>query len=87
MSVPRLVGDSHVLGRVALDPHLLARPTCLHSERAPGALLAGEAVADRDPDRVALDLYRELPARAGRAPRRHLGTVQPGLAAGLASLK
>jgi hypothetical protein len=32
-------------------------------------------VADRDPDRVALGLDRELPARAGRTPRCHVGTV------------
>jgi hypothetical protein len=35
-------------------------------------------VADRDPDRIALDLDRELPARAGRAPRRHVGTLPRG---------
>jgi mannose-6-phosphate isomerase-like protein (cupin superfamily) len=70
-----VVGDPHVLARVALNPYLLARPACLHPERAPCAPLAGEAVADRDPDRVALDLDRELPARAGRTPRRHVGTV------------
>jgi hypothetical protein len=58
-----------VLGRVALDLHLRAGPACLHPERAPCAPLAGEAVADRDPDRVVLDLDRELPARAGSAPR------------------
>ena len=32
-------------------------------------------MADRDPQRVAVDLHRELPARAGRTPRRHAVTV------------
>ena len=45
-----LVGDSHVLGRVALDPHVFAGPARLHRERAARGLLAGETVADRDPD-------------------------------------
>ena len=64
------------------DAHVLAAPACLGPEHAPGAPLTGEAVADRDPDGVALDLDRELPARAGRAPRRHIGTVLDAALAG-----
>ena len=81
-----LVGDPHVLACIALNPHLLPGPACLHPEHAPCALLAGEAVADRDPDRVTLDLDRELPARAGRAPRRHVGRGPRRLSRGRGSV-
>lgn len=42
-----LVGAPDVLGRVALDPRMLAGPACLRPEHAACAPLAGKAVVPR----------------------------------------
>src|SRR5581483_9446324 len=49
-----VVRDPRVLAVSALDAHVLRRPARLDRERAPRAALAGEAVAHRDPRRVAV---------------------------------
>src|SRR5215471_1454929 len=57
-----LVGDADVLGVPAHDLDAILRPPRLHSERAAGPTLAGEAVTHRDPQRVALRRHPELAA-------------------------
>ena len=62
--LPFVVGVANVLLEVALDPEALAREPRLVPERAARAPLAGEAVADRDPNGIALDGDAELTAAA-----------------------
>ena len=47
------------------DLNLIRVEARLHPEGAPGPALAGEAVADRDGERLARHLELELPAVAG----------------------
>jgi hypothetical protein len=54
------VRDADVLPRDALGRHLLCVESRLHTEDASGSTLAGETVADRDPQRLALDREPEL---------------------------
>jgi hypothetical protein len=54
------VRDADVLTRDALGRHLLCVESRLHTEDASGSTLAGETVADRDPQRLALDREPEL---------------------------
>jgi hypothetical protein len=67
----RLVGDPREVLVAALDLHLVRAEAGLHPEGAPGPALAGEAVADRDGERVAGHLELELPAMAGSATSGH----------------
>ena len=55
-----LVRDADVLPRGALGRHLLCAESRLDAEDASRPPLAGEAVADRDPRRLALDGEPEL---------------------------
>src|SRR5581483_10332212 len=54
-----------VLAGAAADRDPLLRPARLEAEGAAGPPLARDAVADRDPERVALDRHAELAAAAG----------------------
>jgi hypothetical protein len=67
----RLVGDARVVAVPAVDRHLTRPESGLHPEGAPGAALAGEAVADRDRKGLTLDLQAKLAAVAGGFPSRH----------------
>ena len=57
--------------RPALDRHLFRRPTGLHREGASRALLAIEAMADRDPHGLSGDDGAKLTATAGGDVRGH----------------
>ena len=61
----RLVGDAHVVAEATGDLHLVGLEPRLHAEGAARPALAGEAVADRDRERIARDLETKLPAVAG----------------------
>jgi hypothetical protein len=63
-----LVRDPGVVVEAADDPNLVGVESRLHPESAPGAALAGEAVADRDRERIARDLQTELSAVTGGLP-------------------
>jgi ribosomal protein S18 acetylase RimI-like enzyme len=65
------VRDAGVPPRNALDRHLLCVEKCLRSEDASASTLAGETVADRDPQRLALDREPELLAATRSASRAH----------------
>src|ERR1043165_5480530 len=60
-----LVGHARVVAEAAADLHLLCPESGLHPEGAARAALAGEAVADRDGERVARHLESELAAVTG----------------------
>ena len=60
-----VVGDSHVVAVAAGDVNPAGWEPRLDPERAPGPSLAREAVAHRDPDRVALRRHAKLPAATG----------------------
>src|SRR5881275_3516564 len=66
----RLVRDARVVGEATDDLHLIRLEPRLHPEGAPRPPLAGEAVADRDRERVPRDLQTKLSAVAGRFPCR-----------------
>ncbi len=55
-----LVRDAHVLARGAFGRYLLSLESRLDTEDTSGSALAGEAVADRDSYRLALDREAEL---------------------------
>ena len=84
---PRLavVGDAHVVARLPGDLDALAREARLVAEGAARAPLAGEAVADRDPDRIALGGEAELAAAAGGLPSRHGAEHRPAAAGGFSA--
>ena len=67
----RLVRDPGVVPEAADDLHLIRLEPGLHPEGAAGATLAGQAVADRDRERVAGDFETKLSAVTGGFPRRH----------------
>ena len=75
----RLVRDARVVAEAAGDLHLIRLEPGLHPEGAPGAALAGEAVADGDGERLARDLQAKLPAVTGGLPRGHSrnGSLSP----------
>jgi hypothetical protein len=54
------------------DPHLIGGECRLDAENAARPPLAGEAVADRGPQRIAGRLETELPTAASRFPRHAL---------------
>jgi hypothetical protein len=51
--VAAFIADSDIFGRSAGDDQLVAAKPRLDAERAAGALLAGEAMAHRNADRLA----------------------------------
>jgi hypothetical protein len=61
-----LVTDALPLRGVTRHRYLILAEASLDTERAPGALLALEAMADGDPLRFSFARHRELPARALR---------------------
>jgi hypothetical protein len=67
----RLVGDAEVVVEAADDAHLVGFEPRLHPEGASGSALAGEAVADRDGERLARDLETKLPTVTGGFADRH----------------
>src|SRR5436305_8638193 len=63
-----LVGDARVVVEASENTHLAALETRLYPERATGAPLTGEAVADGDGEGIAFHLQPKLPTMAcGRA--------------------
>src|SRR4030095_17216843 len=60
------IGGADPLLGLALDLKAFPFPSRLGGEGAAGALLAGQAVADRDADRIAFDHCSKLAAAAGR---------------------
>src|SRR5262245_54615248 len=65
------VRGADVLRGSPFDADLVLWKPRLNPERAPGAPLAREAMADRDPDRFAFGCELELSAAAGGVSRRH----------------
>jgi hypothetical protein len=65
------VRDAGVPMRNALDRHLLCVEKRLRSEDASASTLAGETVADRDPQRLALDREPESLAATRSASSAH----------------
>src|SRR4029450_3120506 len=66
-----LVRDPRVVLVATVDLHLIRFEPRLHAEGASGPPLTGEAVADRDRERFALDVQAKLPAVTRRVSRRH----------------
>src|SRR5262249_39137906 len=58
-----------------LDGHLVGLVAALHAERAARPLLAGQAVADRDPDRIPVHRDAELAAMTRCLMGAHGGIV------------
>src|SRR5438034_8685974 len=61
----RLVRDPRVVAEATEHLHLIRSKARLHSERAFGPALTGEAVTDGDRTRIALDAQTKLPAVTG----------------------
>src|SRR4029450_6181210 len=69
------IGGADPLLGLALDLKAFPFPSRLGREGAAGALLAGQAVADRDADRIAFDHCSKLAAAAGRGVGCHLASA------------
>jgi hypothetical protein len=78
----RLVGDSRVVVEAADDLHLIRCERRLHPEGASGPALAGEAVANRDDERIALNLQAKLSAMTGGLAHTHRHANVPKRRAG-----
>jgi hypothetical protein len=81
---PLLAGirEARVLAAPSGDIHSILRPPRLYPEGTTGPTLTGEAVAHRDPKRVAFGHHPELPATArGLAPM-HASMVRARTASG-----
>ena len=63
-----VVRDPRVVRVPALDPHILLDEPRLGAEHASGPALAGETVADRDANRLAVDLEPKLAAATSGLP-------------------
>ena len=66
-----LVRDSCEVAEVTDDLHLLRFEPRLHPEGASGPPLAGQAVTDRDGERIAVDFQTKLPTVTGGFSGRH----------------
>src|SRR3954454_6632973 len=66
-----VVRHADVVGVAARDADATDREPRLQPERAAGPALAGEAVTDRDPERIALRRQAKLPAGTGGLARLH----------------
>ena len=64
-----LVRDPRVVAVATDDLHLIVSEAGLHAERASRPALAGDAMAERDPERVAVHLELKLPAVTGGVAR------------------
>jgi hypothetical protein len=70
-----LVRDARVVAEAPEDLHLIRVEARLHPEGASRPALAGQAVADRDRERIARDLQAKLAAVAGGFSCRHRGVT------------
>src|SRR4029453_14567438 len=70
-----LVGDPGEVGVASRDAHLLGREPGLPPEGASGPALAGEAVADRDRQRLSIHCQTQLPTATGGLAGSHRGRI------------